>query len=191
MFLFLLGYFHQRESRVMKISQKKLPSVIYRKSNWLSAGSLWLSWLLWRRDWIYSNKCVSSILFYFGAVVNFKEWWIDIGTMNIRQSSETVVVILKDSHASFLFEITLKMSCEKASLTEHLTACSKCGILLLSVWYLRISRNFLKQTDECVNTTCIPRLHSCLVKFIKWPWIDENHTCQLRIKTWIWKRSSY
>lgn len=113
----------------MKISQKKLPSVIYRKSNWLSAGSLWLSWLLWRRDWIYSNKCVSSILFYFGAVVNFKEWWIDIGTMNIRQSSETVVVILKDSHASFLFEITLKMPCEKASLTEHLTACSKCGIL--------------------------------------------------------------
>ena len=28
--------------------------------------------------------------------------------MNIRQSSETVVVILKDSHASFLFEINIQ-----------------------------------------------------------------------------------
>ena len=80
------------------------------------------------------------------------------------------MVILKDSHASFLFEITLKMSCEKASLTEHLTACSKCGILYgksFRMVFTHQSEFSEPKTDECVNTTCIPRLHSCLVKFIK------------------------
>ena len=30
----------------------------------------------------------------------------------------------------------------------------------------------------------------CFIKHFKYLWIHENHVCELRMKTWIWKRSS-
>ena len=66
----------------------------------------------------------------------------------------------------------------------------------LSHWSTRIYDELLEQLNYTERSFSKNNFHPtvenvfCFIKYFKHLWIHENHICELRMKTWIWKRSS-